>query len=124
MVARSRGEETYVGSISPPEFIELTERVSEGSWETATREGTRSYSAFSRSAHTGLTVGLALPREEVDGPIRRIFWLLAGAWVVVLGVGAAFGLGLGHVIVRAMRSASQSAMALANGQAVSPARGW
>jgi signal transduction histidine kinase/ActR/RegA family two-component response regulator len=121
MIARSRGDEAYVGLMSPPAFIELIERVPEGSWETDTREGTPSYSAFSRSAHTGLTVGLALPREDVDGPIRRIFWLLAGAWVVVLGVGAAFGLVLGQVIVRAMRSASQSAMALASGQSVSPA---
>jgi signal transduction histidine kinase/ActR/RegA family two-component response regulator len=121
MVARNRGEETYVGLMSPPAFIEITARVPEGSWETDTREGTPSYSAFSRSAVTGLTVGLALPREDVDGPIRRIFWLLAGAWVVVLGVGAAFGLVLGQVIVRAMRSASQAAMALASGQTVSPA---
>ena len=60
----------------------------EGSWQTETREGTPVYAAFSRSALTGLTVGLALPREEVDGPIRRILWILAGAWVVILGVGA------------------------------------
>ena len=79
------------------------------------------YAAFSRSALTGLTVGLALPREEVDGPIRRILWILAGAWVVILGVGAGLGLALGQVIVRAMRGASQAAMALARGEAVSPA---
>jgi signal transduction histidine kinase/CheY-like chemotaxis protein len=121
VVARSRGEGSYVGSMVPQAFIDITSRLPEGSWESDTLEGTPSYSAFSRSANTGLTVGLAVPREDVDGPIRRIFWLLAAAWVVVLGIGAAFGLVLGQVIVRAMRSASQSAMALASGHAVSPA---
>ncbi len=61
----------------------------EGSWRPSTRDGTPVYAAFSRSALTGMTVGLALPREEVDGPIRRILWILAGAWVVILGVGHA-----------------------------------
>ncbi len=96
-------------------------RIPEGSWTTDTRDGTPVYAAFSRSALTGMTVGLALPREEVDGPIRRILWILAGAWVVILGLGTAIGLAFGQVIVRAMRGASQSAMALARGEAVSPA---
>ncbi len=94
--------------------------MNEGSWQTETREGTHVYAAFSRSALTGLTVGIALPSDEVDGPIRRILWILAGAWIVILGVGGALGMALGHVIVRAMRSASRSALALARGEAVSP----
>ena len=96
-------------------------RMSEGSWRGVSRDGQPNYAAFSRSAHTGLTAALAVPQEEVDGPIMRILWILAGAWVVILSVGTALGLALGQVIVRAMRSASQSAMALARGELVSPA---
>jgi signal transduction histidine kinase/ActR/RegA family two-component response regulator len=120
-VARTKQEETYVGITVNRAFIDLLSRIPEGSWTTDTRDGTPVYAAFSRSALTGMTVGLALPREEVDGPIRRILWILAGAWVVILGLGTAIGLAFGQVIVRAMRGASQSAMALARGEAVLPA---
>jgi signal transduction histidine kinase/CheY-like chemotaxis protein len=120
IVARTKLEDDYVGTKAPQTFVDLTSRMNEGSWQTETREGTHVYAAFSRSTLTGLTVGIALPSDEVDGPIRRILWILAGAWLVILGVGAALGMALGHVIVRAMRSASRSAMALARGEAVSP----
>ncbi|HEX3645887.1 MAG TPA: ATP-binding protein [Vicinamibacterales bacterium] len=120
-VARTKQEETYVGTKANQAFIGLISRTPEGSWTTDTRDGTPVYAAFSRSALTGMTVGLALPREEVDGPIRRILVILAGAWIVILGLGTTIGLAFGGVIVRAMRGASQSAMALARGQAVAPA---
>jgi signal transduction histidine kinase/ActR/RegA family two-component response regulator len=119
-IARTRQEEQYVGTTVNTAFIELMSRISEGSWHTDTRDGTPVYAAFSRSPLTGLTVGLALPREEVDGPIRRILWTLAAAWIAVLAVGAGLGLALGQRIARAMQSASLSAMALARGEPVTP----
>ena len=120
IVARTKLEETYVGTAVPQAFIDVMSRMPEGSWQTQTREGTPVYAAFSRSPLTGLTVALALPREEVDGPIRRIVWILAGAWLAILAAGTGASLTLGHVIVRAMGSASQSAMALARGEPVDP----
>ena len=122
IVARSKLEEAYVGTRAGQPFIDLTSKVQEGSWETDTREGTPVYSAFSKSGLTGWTVGLVLPREEVDGPLRRIVWLLATAWIVILGLGTAIGLAFGQVIVRALRGASQAALALARGEPLSPSR--
>jgi signal transduction histidine kinase/ActR/RegA family two-component response regulator len=121
IVARSKREDAYVGTKASQAFIDIAARTPEGTWQTNTLEGTPVYAAFSRSALTGMTVGLALPREEVDGPIRRILLTLAGAWLVILGVGAGLSLALGRVIVHAMRSASQSAMTLARGEPVDPA---
>ncbi len=120
LLARTRQEDAYVGSAAANSFVEITGRLSEGSWITETREGVPAYSAFSRSPRTGLTVGLALPREEVDGPIRRIVWMLALAWLAVLSVGAGLGVLLGHIVIRAMTSASHAANALARGEPVSP----
>src|SRR5262249_31463781 len=77
--------------------------------------------AFSRSAKHGLLVAIAEPRDYVDGPVRRMLWLLAGVWVLILAAGGGLGLLLGQAIVRAMRSASSAAMALARGEPVAPA---
>src|SRR5262249_6454964 len=77
--------------------------------------------AFSRSAKHGLLVAIAEPRDYVDGPVRRMLWLLAGVWVAILAAGAGLGLLLGQAIVRAMRSASSAAMALAPDEPVAPA---
>jgi signal transduction histidine kinase/ActR/RegA family two-component response regulator len=120
VVSRSRDEATYVGAAATQAFVAVQAQMEEGAWETFDRAGVPVYSAFSRSPRTGLTVALALPREEVDGPIRRILWILGAAWLAILSVGAGIGWGLGYVIIRAMSSASDAANALAIGEPVSP----
>jgi signal transduction histidine kinase/ActR/RegA family two-component response regulator len=120
VVARSKEEESYVGTVATQSFIDVSRQTSEGAWHAVSREGTENYAAFSRSARTGLTVGLGLPADEVDAPIRRILWLLVGSWVLVLGAGAGLGLLLGNVIVRALTGASRASMALARGEPVLP----
>jgi signal transduction histidine kinase/CheY-like chemotaxis protein len=120
IVARTKQEDTFVGTPAGDAFNEIAARMAEGSWRTSTRDGVPVYSSFSRSPRTGLTVAVALPREDVDGPIRRILWILVAAWVAILGVGAALGAFLGHIVVRAMSSASHAANALARGEPVAP----
>ena len=120
IMARTQDESSLVGASVSPAFAELRSRTSQGVWRPVLRDGRPSYSAFSRSPQSGLTVSLALPAEQVDGPLRRILWLLAAAWVVALTLGAVLGLLLGHVVVRAMSSASSAAMALARGEVVAP----
>ncbi|HEY7290617.1 MAG TPA: ATP-binding protein [Vicinamibacterales bacterium] len=119
IMARTQGEATFRGTAATQAFMEAQSRMGQGAWRGPMRDGRPSYAAFSRSPLSGLTVALALPAEEVDGPIRRILWLLGAAWIVVLTLGAGLGLLLGQVIVRAMSSASSAAMALARGDAVS-----
>jgi signal transduction histidine kinase len=120
IMARTQDESSLVGASVSAAFAELRSRTSQGVWRPVLRDGRPSYSAFSRSPQSGLTVSLALPAEQVDGPLRRILWLLAAAWVVALTLGAVLGLLLGHVVVRAMSSASSAAMALARGEVVTP----
>jgi signal transduction histidine kinase/CheY-like chemotaxis protein len=122
VIARTVQESAYVGTPVTAAFILASSRSSEGSWQGMGRDGVPSYSAFSRSSRTGLEVALGLPQEEVDGPVRRLLYLLAGVWLLMLAAGAGVGLLFGQVVVRAMRSASHAAMALARGEPVVPAR--
>jgi signal transduction histidine kinase/ActR/RegA family two-component response regulator len=121
IVARSARENDYVGTPARPGLLSVAAGKMEGSWETVSREGIETYAAFSRSAETGLLVAIAEPRDDVDGPVRRALWLLAGVWVLILAAGAGVGLVFGQVVVRAMRSASSAALALARGEPVAPA---
>jgi signal transduction histidine kinase/CheY-like chemotaxis protein len=119
VVARTTDESTYVGTHVTPMFSTLMSMAAnEGSWAGTSRYGVQNYAAFSRSTRTGLVTAVALPREEIDGPLRRLLWILAGAWMAILAIAAGIGLLFGRVVVRAMRSASSAAMALARGQAV------
>jgi signal transduction histidine kinase len=120
IIARARDEARYVGTPAVPAIVDGIRTSQEGALKVNARDGTPNYAAFSRSPRTGLTVALGLPAEEVDGPIRRILWNLAGAWFAVLAVGAGLGLFVGRIVVRALSSASSAAMALARGEPVDP----
>lgn len=120
IVARNADEEQFVGTLATQAFIDETARVDTQAWRTTLRDGKPTYAAFTRSARTGLRVGLGLPVEQVDGPIRRILTLLGVAWAAILLLGAGLGYALGQVVVRAMSSASHAAMALARGEPVLP----
>jgi len=120
IIARTQDEKNYVGTAATQAFVDIQSRMAQGAWRPTFRDGRPSYAAFSRSPLSGLTVGLALPAEDVDGPIRRILWALAAAWIVVLTLGAGLGLLLGQIIIKAMSRASSAAMALARGEPVAP----
>jgi len=75
--------------VGQPTIPPIRERIGApaGFWiETISRTGQPYYSSFLRSDQTGWTVNLALPREAIDGPVRRTtlwFVLLVGATVLL-----------------------------------------
>jgi len=120
IVARTAAESVYIDTPVTQAFIDVASKADEGTWEGTTREGVANYAAFNRSQRTKLIVAIAIPSDEVDGPIRRALAILVGVWVAILGIGAGVGLLFGQNVVRAMQSASRSAMALARGERVEP----
>src|SRR5262245_3080571 len=46
-----------------------------------TPEGSDAYTAFSRAPQSRFTVSLTAPRAQLEGPLRRSFWLLSAAAV-------------------------------------------
>jgi len=116
IVARTRGEDAYVGKPPSEGFRAAAARMSEGSWRSTLLEGTFSYSSLSRSPLTGWTIGIGFPAEEIDGPIRRSILALAGVGVGILVLGVGSALLLGQLIVRALSSASLAVRALARSE--------
>jgi signal transduction histidine kinase/ActR/RegA family two-component response regulator len=120
IIARSRNERQVIGRFPTRNFVEASRLGAEGVWHDTLLEGTPAYAAFSRSPLTGWTVGVGLPRQEIDGPLRRSVLLVGGLWAGMLGMGAVAAVLLGRRVVRALRSASAAGMALARGEPVRP----
>jgi len=120
IVARTAEEATYVGTEVTSAFVDVVSKMNEGTWTGLSRTGVINYAAFSRSPRTGLIATLSVPREEIEGPLRRLLWILASVWLAILAIGAGVGLLFGRAVVHAMRSASGAALALARGQPVAP----
>ena len=115
IIARTRNEERFVGTRPTPDFVAHSRNAAEGSWRSTLLEGTPAYSGHSRSALTGWTVGIGMPADIIDDPIRRSMRSLIGAGVAVVGFGILFALLIGRGIVRAQLAVGSAARALAAG---------
>jgi signal transduction histidine kinase/CheY-like chemotaxis protein len=115
IIARTRNEDRYVGQAPTAEFVQRSRATAEGSWRARMLEGTAAYSAWSRSEVSGWTVGIGLPAEPIDGPIRRSFRALVAAGILMFGAGVALALVLGRGLIRSHTAAAAAAQALARG---------
>jgi signal transduction histidine kinase len=122
IIARTRNENRYRGQPPTPDFVKYSQSAPEGSWRTRLLEGTEAYSAWNRSEQTGWTVGIALPSQIVDGPVRRSFYALVGVGLAILAGGITFAGLLSAGLVRAQTAATTAAHALASGEAMPPFR--
>jgi PAS domain S-box-containing protein len=122
IIARTRGEGEYVGGRPSAAFLAASERMSEGSWRDILLEGSPAYAALSRSPLTGWTVGVGLPAEAINGPIRRSVWALIGVGGTVLAAGLALALALSELLGRALKNCARAAKALARGEILASRR--
>jgi signal transduction histidine kinase len=120
IIARTRNQDKYIGKPPTPDFIEQSKLASEGNWRTTVLEGTAAYSAWVRSPVTGWTVGVAIPADAIDGPIRRSFITLTALGFAILGAGIVLASFLSRRVVRAHTAAAAAARSLAHGEIVDP----
>jgi signal transduction histidine kinase len=118
IVARTRNQEKYVGQMPTPDFAKRSRGTPEGSWRSVLLEGTSAYSAWNRSGVTGWTVGIGLPSEPIDAPVRRSFLALVTAGLTMFGVGLLLALILGRRLVATQTAAAAAARSLAQGHTV------
>ncbi|MDQ3348774.1 MAG: sensor histidine kinase, partial [Acidobacteriota bacterium] len=122
IIARTLHPERYVGQAPTADFIEHSRSGAEGSWRSVLLEGTPAYAAWARSPVTGWTVGVGLPSQAIDGPIRRSFLMLIALGVVILGAGIVLAGYLSRGVVRTHRAAAAAAQSLARGEAIASFR--
>jgi len=81
IVARTKSFADFLGQSVSAEFAALLDRGRTDGWAlTRTLEGRRVYTAYARSAVTGWGIGIGVPVESVDGPLRgSILAIAAGA---------------------------------------------
>jgi signal transduction histidine kinase len=118
IVARTRNQDRYVGTSATPDFVERSRGTQEGSWRSVLLEGNPAYSAWHRSDVTGWTIGIGLPSEPIDAPVRRSFYALVTAGLTMFGVGLVLALILGRRLVATQTAAAAAARSLAQGHAV------
>ena len=96
VVATTQGQEQQVGHPATAGFVASAREHEEMVFTGPTLEGSTAYTAFSRAPRSQFTVGIAVPSEQLEGPLRRSLWLLLGGTVGAL----VLSLGLAHVAGR------------------------
>jgi len=112
-VARSRQHEESLGGAPSPELKALLDRSGgEGRAIAATLEGEVSYTAFTRSALSGWTVAIAVPRSYVDVAAWRSLIVFGGGIVLSVALAILAALLVGRGITRPMAELGAAARAL------------
>jgi two-component system, sensor histidine kinase len=96
VVATTQGQEQLVGTPAPAGFVASAREHEETVFTGPTLEGAAAYTAVSRAPRSQFTVSIAVPSEQLEGPLRRSLWLLSGGAVAAL----VLSLGLTHLAGR------------------------
>src|SRR5262249_13570732 len=90
VVATTQGQHQRVGQPGTAGFIARARETDEAVFAGTSSDGSPAYTAFSRAPWSRVSVGLTVPSEQVEGPLRRSLWLLSAGAVA----GLALSLGL------------------------------
>ena len=120
IVARNRELDRFLGKQVSPTLLEAMREPAENWFPSVTSEGISVYSTFRRSPITGWTVAIGLPRQFVDGPIRRARLLALGGGAAVLGLSLVLGWWMARAIRRPVEALTSATKALGKGEPVDP----
>ena len=117
IIARTRGEEQFIGQPASDRLRRASARANEGWYRGLTKEGTSTYSAFSRSPFTGVTVALGVPSQLIEAPLERSLWRIGGSGILVLGLGVAVAVFFARRIAGPITALSVAARDIGRGAA-------
>jgi signal transduction histidine kinase len=115
IVARNRELDRFLGKPAAPIIREAIKGPVESWIPNVTSEGIRVYSTFRRSAVTGWTAAIGVPRKFVDIPRRRAQFLAFGGGVSVLAVSLFLAWWMAQAIRRPVEALTAATKAVASG---------
>lgn len=85
-IARSRDPQPYIGKPPGERLLAAMKEQHEGVLRSVTREGERTFTAFTRLAE-GWHIAVATPSAPLDWALARYLALVGGAWLAMLALG-------------------------------------
>lgn len=117
VLARSRRPEEFTGNLASPLLIKrLQAPLGDALYSAVNQEGIPTFGAFQRSALSGWTVAVSLPRQALTAPVRRTIWAVVAAALTVLLIGAALAAAVGRRLATPMGKLAQAAAQVGTGQ--------
>jgi signal transduction histidine kinase/CheY-like chemotaxis protein len=123
IVARNRELDRFLGKPAAPIIREAIARPAESWIPNVTSEGISVYSTFRRSAVTGWTVAIGVPRGFVDTPRRRAQALAFGGGGSVLAVSLFLAWWMARAIRRPVEALTAATKAVASGAPIGELNG-
>ena len=115
IVARNRDLDRFFGEPAPPVLREKMSEAVAGWVPSITSDGLGVYSAFLRSAITGWTVAIEVPKDVIDGAWHRTFQLALGAGMAVLALSLVLAWWMAQAIRRPVGALTVAARAMGSG---------
>jgi signal transduction histidine kinase len=115
IVARNRELDRFLGKPAAPIIRDAIAGPVESWFPNVTSEGISVYSTFRRSAVTGWTVAIGVPREFVDAPSRRAQFLAFGGGGAVLALSLFLAWWMAQAIRRPVEALTAATKAVASG---------
>jgi PAS domain S-box-containing protein len=119
LIARSIDDEKFVGSSASPDFQRVATDA-EGTWSGINRNGESVSGAYVRTQLADWRVGVTVPTEVLEAPVRRSLLFIAALGGIGLSVSFFLALLYGRQLSQPMRALAAGAAALGRGDLVPP----
>lgn len=119
IVARTPNPEQFVGRKGAPALVARLSETPEGIVETSTLEGIPVVTGFSRSAVSGWSVAIGIPKAGLLADLHRSLLISLSAGAVLLIIGALLARLISLRIIRSLRGLSAPALSLGSSEPIS-----
>ncbi|HUB14097.1 MAG TPA: ATP-binding protein [Acetobacteraceae bacterium] len=120
IIARSIGENAYVGQRGAPGMVEPTRKATAGYFEARTLDGLYVEGEFVKSPLSEWTVSLGMQRSALEAPLRRALWMFGGGGLAIFAAAMTFGWYQGRNFVRMLARLHRMAESLGRGEELAP----